>query len=71
MAFERQQYGYSDDSDENYGEEGSSSRQLELPSQIEMVRLASEFANFNDQFNQMSVKQRTSYFVSILQFICL
>ena len=56
MAFDSQNFrnlrrsGDSDDSDENYGEEGSSSQQNELQSQIEMVRLVSEYANFNDQF---------------------
>ena len=54
MAFDSQNFrnlrrsGDSDDSDENYGEEGSSSQQNELQSQIEMVRLVSEYANFND-----------------------
>jgi hypothetical protein len=57
----------SDSSDLDNFEEGSN--QIELQSALEMVdgnaldRLVSEYANFNEQFKQMSVKQRTSYFV--------
>ena len=37
--------------------------EMELVDGDQFQRLVSEYANFNDQFAQMSVKQRTSYFV--------
>jgi hypothetical protein len=57
----------SDSSDSENFEEASN--QIEMQSQEvldgeRLDRLVSEYyANFNEQFKQMSVKQRTSYFV--------
>jgi hypothetical protein len=42
---------------------------VEMRSEIDMVdkkqfeNLVSDYANFNDQFAHMSIKQKTSYFV--------
>jgi hypothetical protein len=37
---------------------------MEMVDGEKFERLVSEYANFNELFKQMSVKQRTSYFVS-------
>ncbi len=60
----------SDDSDDNF-EEGSN--QIEMRSEVDIVdgekfeNLVTDYANFNEQFAHMSIKQKTSYFVSIIQ----
>lgn len=77
MAFEssskapiRQSGEESSSSDEDNFEEGSN--QIEMQSQEvldgeRLEKLVNEYyANFNEQFRQMSVKQRTSYFVRSL-----
>ena len=58
-----------EDSDSNF-EEGSN--QIEMRSEADIVdgekfeNLVSDYANFNEQFAHMSIKQKTSYFVSVL-----
>ncbi len=41
---------------------------LDLVDAVRLERMVSEYANFNDQFNHMSVKARTSYFVILCNF---
>ena len=59
-----------DSSDDSDVEDSSSNQLIELTQRsgfddpIRLERMVSEYAaQFNDQFNHMSVKQRTSYFV--------
>lgn len=71
----------SSDDDDNF-EEGSNrldpkSSEVEMEvvgdNEAQMERIfATEYANFNEQFKQMSVKQRTSYFIinTVLMSIC-
>lgn len=79
MAFEQQnktdKKTYSDSSDDNF-EEGSN--QIELRSEMDIVdkdkfeNLVTDYANFNEQFAHMSIKQKTSYFIinTVLMSIC-
>ena len=73
MAFDKRNYtsqrrtDSADSDDENF-EEGSN-QQIEMRSEVDVVdgdrfeNLINAYANFNEQFQQMSIKQKTNYFV--------
>lgn len=63
----------SSNDDDSDNDESSSNQMIELTQRsgvddpVRLERMLSEYAaSFNDQFNHMSVKQRTSYFVSFI-----
>jgi|LauGreDrversion4_2_1035121.scaffolds.fasta_scaffold1117984_1 hypothetical protein len=64
--------GSVDDDEENF-ENGEN--EIEMRSDVDMVdgvkfeHLVSDYANFNEKFIHMSIKQKTSYFVRIICFL--
>lgn len=61
---------FDDDEDDENFEEGSN-QMIEMRSEVDMVDgqkfenlINQDFADFNEKFSHMSIKQKTSYFVS-------
>lgn len=73
--FSPQKKNDSDSSEEDNFEEGSN--QIEMRSEVDIVdgqkfeNLVTDYANFDQQFSHMSIKQKTSYFVSLKYLIIL
>ena len=60
-----------DDDEENENFEEGSNQMIEMRSEVDMVDgqkfenlINQDFADFNEKFAHMSIKQKTSYFVS-------
>lgn len=66
-----------DDDDDNF-ENGGNQVEIEMRSDIDMIdksrfeNIVLDYANFNEHFANMSIKQKTSYFIinSVLMSIC-